>query len=255
MYSLSSTSILKSLILISTVLSTILVGNFSVQANSEEIKTATVSKQLKTRKYTYNYSSPKTARSSAKTNQVSAAQKAREAQKQKDERAKQAEQQVAMRPPWDNGNIYDSVQEVDGSGVNENIRQMSRDSLDKKLVYINIAQQQFTALEDGQVVRQGSITSGKNKFSTIQGEFQIWDKKYKKVLRAPSPEYGNYELPVDFWMPFHKGYGLHDAWWRSKFGGQDYIYSGSHGCVNMQYPDSQWLFEWSNIGTTVFVSK
>jgi lipoprotein-anchoring transpeptidase ErfK/SrfK len=219
------------------------------------VNTATSTKQSKTSKYTYNYSNSKTSKSSNKVDQVSAAQKARDAQKQKDERAKLAEQQVAMRPPWDNGNVYESTQELDDSGVNETIRQMSRDSVDKKLVYINISKQQFTALDDGQIVRQGFIATGRTKFPTIQGEFQIWDKKYKKVLRAPSPEYGKYELPVDYWMPFHKGYGLHDAWWRSTFGGQDYVYNGSHGCVNMQYPDSQWLFEWSNIGTTVFVSK
>ena len=27
-------------------------------------------------------------------------------------------------------------------------------------------------------------------------------------------------------------YGLHDASWRSNFGGDYYLYAGSHGCVN-----------------------
>jgi lipoprotein-anchoring transpeptidase ErfK/SrfK len=204
-------------------------------------------------KYKYTYKNKVNSENKPVATTAPAAPK--ETQKQKDERAKLAEQQVSMRPPWDNGNLYDSVQEIDSSGVNETIRQMSRDAGDKKLVYINISRQQFTALSDGEIVRQSAITSGRSKFPTVQGEFQIWDKKYKKILRAPSPEYGDYELPVDFWMPFHKGYGLHDAWWRSAFGGKDFSYNGSHGCVNMQYEDSKWLFEWSNIGTTVFVSK
>jgi len=183
------------------------------------------------------------------------AKAAKEAQTQKDNRAKEALKQVVMRPPWDNGEVYDSVQVLDENGVNENIRQMSRDSMDKKLVYINLTKQQFTALEDGNIVRQSSVTTGKNKFPTIQGEFQIWDKKYKYTLKAPSPEYGKYVLPVDYWMPFHKGYGMHDAPWRSVFGKSDYTYNGSHGCINMQNQDSRWLFEWSNIGTVVFISK
>jgi len=192
-------------------------------------------------------------RSRSRVRRTSAAAQAR---RLKDERGIQAEKQVVMRAPWDNGNIYDSVQELDEAGVNETIRQMSRDVVDKKLVYINLEKQQFTALEDGQVVRQSSnVTTGKNNFETIQGEFQIWNKDYKKILRSPSPRYGNYALAVDYWMPFHKGFGLHDAPWRSVFGNQNYKFSGSHGCVNMQYPDAEWLFQWSNIGTTIFVSK
>ena len=34
-------------------------------------------------------------------------------------------------------------------------------------------------------------------------------------------------------MPFNGGIGLHDANWRSKFGGTIYQNSGSHGCVNL----------------------
>lgn len=188
--------------------------------------------------------------------QISRTNAALQAKKIKDERGRQAAQQVVVRTPWDNGNVYDSVQELDESGVNETIRQMSRDVADQKLVYVNLAKQSFVALENGEIVRKSSsVTTGRNTFDTIQGEFQIWDKTYKKTLRAPSPKYGTYSLAVDYWMPFHKGYGLHDAPWRSVFGEQNYKVGGSHGCVNMQTPDAEWLFQWSNIGTTVFVSK
>jgi len=226
-------------------------GSIVLAASNEIVYLATASKY----KSKYNYTYKKTTNSGNKSTTKPVPQAPKETLKQKEDKARQAEQQVTMRPPWDNGNVYESTQEIDSSGVNDSIRQMSRDAIDKKLVYINISKQRFTALEDGNIVRQSAIATGRSKFSTIQGEFQIWDKKYKKILRAPSPEYGNYELPVDYWMPFHAGYGLHDAWWRSAFGGQDFVYNGSHGCVNMQYEDSRWLFEWSNIGTSVFISK
>lgn len=35
------------------------------------------------------------------------------------------------------------------------------------------------------------------------------------------------------WMPFNGGIGMHDANWRSSFGGNIYMYNGSHGCINM----------------------
>ena len=34
-------------------------------------------------------------------------------------------------------------------------------------------------------------------------------------------------------MPFNGGIGLHDASWRSKFGGDIYVRGGSHGCINL----------------------
>ena len=34
-------------------------------------------------------------------------------------------------------------------------------------------------------------------------------------------------------MPFYEGQGLHDAWWKSVFGGSEYMGNGSHGCVNL----------------------
>lgn len=42
----------------------------------------------------------------------------------------------------------------------------------------------------------------------------------------------NYRTPVSYWMPFYGNYGIHDAYWRSEFGGEVYLTNGSHGCVN-----------------------
>ena len=42
-----------------------------------------------------------------------------------------------------------------------------------------------------------------------------------------------YRTEVTYWMPFYEGQGLHDASWRSAFGGNIYLTNGSHGCVNM----------------------
>ena len=46
----------------------------------------------------------------------------------------------------------------------------------------------------------------------------------------------NYASHVDYWLPFtHSGVGIHDASWRSSYGGGIYTYDGSHGCVNTPY--------------------
>ena len=48
-------------------------------------------------------------------------------------------------------------------------------------------------------------------------------------------------------------YGLHDASWRSRFGGNIYTYNGSHGCVNMPRSEVSKLYNMVEIGTPVYV--
>ena len=63
----------------------------------------------------------------------------------------------------------------------------------------------------------------------------IYNKERNRVLRGTKQPNGKYEYesPVSYWMPFNKGIGLHDASWRSTFGRDIYINSGSHGCINL----------------------
>ena len=35
------------------------------------------------------------------------------------------------------------------------------------------------------------------------------------------------------WMAVNGHYGIHDATWRNKFGGDEYLANGSHGCINL----------------------
>ena len=58
---------------------------------------------------------------------------------------------------------------------------------------------------------------------------------------------------VNYWMPFKGGYGLHDASWRSEFGGDIYLYDGSHGCVNTPYEKVKYIYEHTDYGTPVYV--
>lgn len=52
-----------------------------------------------------------------------------------------------------------------------------------------------------------------------------------------------YESYVNYWMPFNGGIGMHDASWRGSFGGSIYMYSGSHGCINMPSSKAAKLYE------------
>jgi lipoprotein-anchoring transpeptidase ErfK/SrfK len=48
-------------------------------------------------------------------------------------------------------------------------------------------------------------------------------------------------------------YGMHDATWRTNFGGNIYQSGGSHGCVNMPYESAARLYEIIEPGTPVLI--
>lgn len=103
---------------------------------------------------------------------------------------------------------------------------------------INITKQHLWFVKDGSVVLESDFVSGKESDSTRltpSGTYYIYNKERNRVLRGTKQPNGKYEYesPVSYWMPFNKGIGLHDASWRSTFGGNVYINSGSHGCINL----------------------
>lgn len=60
-----------------------------------------------------------------------------------------------------------------------------------------------------------------------------------------------YESFVYYWMAFYNHYGLHDATWRKEFGGDIYLHSGSHGCVNLPKDIAAKLYDMVHVGTPV----
>ena len=103
---------------------------------------------------------------------------------------------------------------------------------------INITKQHLWFVKDGSVVLESDFVSGKESDPTRltpSGTYYIYNKERNRVLRGTKQPNGiyEYESPVSYWMPFNKGIGLHDASWRSTFGRDIYINSGSHGCINL----------------------
>lgn len=124
-------------------------------------------------------------------------------------------------------------------------------------IYISLKQQMMYIYEDGELIMSNPITSGRNEHETVRGTFHIYAKERDHLMKSPFPE-EDYELWVDYWMPFYQSYGIHDSCnskncWRTRFGGRDYLYGGSHGCINTPYNVVKFLFGWTRIGTTVYI--
>ncbi|MGL5152275.1 MAG: L,D-transpeptidase family protein [Clostridium sp.] len=106
-------------------------------------------------------------------------------------------------------------------------------------VEINLTKQHMWFYKNGALITEGDIVTGdqSKKYSTPQGVYRLKYKQKDTVLRG-----ADYESPVTFWMPFNGGIGIHDASWRSTFGGTIYKNNGSHGCVNSPYKLAQAIF-------------
>ena len=112
---------------------------------------------------------------------------------------------------------------------------------------MNLTEQHLYYYKDNKVVLDTPLVSGKmtrDRF-TPPGIFLLTYKQRDRVLKGrPLPNgQPSYQSPVDYWMPFNGGIGLHDASWRGKFGGTIYRYSGSHGCINLPSSKAAKIYE------------
>ena len=89
--------------------------------------------------------------------------------------------------------------------------------------------------------------------ATSPGKFTIYAKETDRYLQGLNEDGTKYKSWVNYWMPFNGGQGLHDASWRSNFGGTIYVYSGSHGCVNLPPTAAAQLFNIAYVGMPVIV--
>lgn len=115
-------------------------------------------------------------------------------------------------------------------------------------VEIDLSRQHLWFYKNGSLITEGNIVSGdiSKNMATPEGVYQLKGKWRNAILRGPG-----YEVPVDYWMPFNGGIGIHDATWRHAFGGQIYKYNGSHGCINCPYSLAEKIFENIVAGTPV----
>jgi lipoprotein-anchoring transpeptidase ErfK/SrfK len=124
-----------------------------------------------------------------------------------------------------------------------------------RYIEVNLSKQHLWVWQDHTVIFESAITSGATGagLGTVTGLFSIYYKTTNTRLRGYQYGY-DYDVPVKYWMPFYQGYGLHDAVWRNgKFGGQDYYYGGSHGCVNLPDATAEFIYNWADVGTPVWV--
>jgi len=122
------------------------------------------------------------------------------------------------------------------------------DDIGNTYVEINITKQHLWFYKNGKLVTHGPIVTGNPNrgHETKVGTFMLNYKQKGTTLRGPG-----YEAGVTYWMPFYGNIGIHDATWRSSFGGEIYKRRGSHGCVNAPLYLAKTIYENIEEGTPI----
>ncbi|NLK97690.1 MAG: L,D-transpeptidase family protein [Epulopiscium sp.] len=115
-------------------------------------------------------------------------------------------------------------------------------------VEIDLTNQYLWFYKNGTLITEGPVVTGNvsTNHTTPKGVYRLKYKQRNAILRGPG-----YAAPVSFWMPFNGDIGIHDATWRSRFGGNIYKTNGSHGCINCPYNVARDIFNDIEVGTPV----
>lgn len=134
--------------------------------------------------------------------------------------------------------------------VTDNIADVETGKFAGKYIDINLSKQQLCQIESLVVVACHTISSGKPSTPTPPGTYTILGKN----PRAWGAAYG-------LWMPWYQefragGYALHELpeWPNGYKEGQDHLGTPvSHGCVRMGVGEAEIVYNWTEIGTPVYI--
>ena len=124
-----------------------------------------------------------------------------------------------------------------------------KDDIGNTYVEIDLSGQHLWFYKNGLLITQGDVVTGNDGSVKTRTPMGIYKIDYKE--RNATLEGEDYAAPVNFWMPFNGGIGIHDASWRTDFGGELYKTGGSHGCINSPYDVAKTVFDNIETGTPV----
>ncbi|MGF0039948.1 L,D-transpeptidase family protein [Peptoniphilaceae bacterium SGI.131] len=120
-------------------------------------------------------------------------------------------------------------------------------------IIINLSSQRLYYYLNGELVIDTGVVTGlpSKGWATPTGYYAIYAKETNRDLIGD-----DYKLPVEYWMPFHGDYGIHDVYYRTweeyDYLGT-YLYNGSHGCVNTPLDAVRYIYNNAPVGTPVTI--
>lgn len=127
----------------------------------------------------------------------------------------------------------------------------SLEYLPKDYIELDLSDQEVKVYNDDELVFRANVVTGKPSTPTDEGYTEILEKTYKRYLVG-----SDYKVWVEYFFSFnYSGEGYHDASWQPSFGGDAYLYRGSHGCCNMSISNIELMDRYIEVGTKNLVHK
>ncbi len=118
-----------------------------------------------------------------------------------------------------------------------------------KRIEINTENQELSYFVGGVRMDTFPVSSGKPSMPTPKGHFEIINKNIKA--------WSSYGLWMPYWMGLDRGqFGIHElpVWPNGYREGEDHLGTPvSHGCVRLGIGSAEFLYNWAEIGTPVFI--
>lgn len=117
-------------------------------------------------------------------------------------------------------------------------------------VEINMTEQRMWFYKEGELQVETNVVTGNIRRGNGTPEMVAYIHNRARNINLVGD---GYVAHVNYWMKISGGIGIHDASWRSRFGGRIYKTNGSHGCINTPYKSMKTLFNSIAVGTPVVV--
>ncbi|MCO5221084.1 MAG: L,D-transpeptidase [Thermomicrobiales bacterium] len=154
--------------------------------------------------------------------------------------------------------LSDPVQVDDISWIQAQFRHASgwiasqftrRVSRGQRWIEVDLESQTLVAWDDTNPVYAAPVSTGKPGFGTPTGVFTI-STRYpaRQLIARVNDEF--WDIPGVPWvMVFREGgFYIHGVYWHDDFGTPV-----SHGCVTLAVADAEWLYEWAQTGTRIWI--
>lgn len=129
------------------------------------------------------------------------------------------------------------------------------DDIGDTYIEIDLSAQHLWVYINGKVTYQCDIVSGQSTSITtltLPGVYKLWYKGQNYPLNGSNADGESWSSTCNYWnLVSICGIGLHDTVNRNAFGGNEFRYNGSKGCVNMPLEGAKYVYEQVPLGTPV----
>jgi hypothetical protein len=122
-----------------------------------------------------------------------------------------------------------------------------------KWIDVHLTQQLLVAYNDRNPLRVTVTTTGMAGWETPPGFYSVLSRVPNETMTSGAIGAENhYKLEDVLFTQYFtdRGHAIHFAWWRTP---ETIGRPGSHGCLNLLLDDSQFMWDWAEIGTPVYV--